>query len=291
MKNFFSLILFLASIFFLILFVYFSPFRIDLKILGVDESNLLKINFLDVGQGDAILIRTPGGQDILIDGGPDNRLVNKLGQYLPFYDRTIELVILTHPHSDHLVGLIEVLKRYQVKEIMMTGVIHPAPDYLAWLALIEKKRIPVKIIDQPQEIVFEENLLFSIFSPLASFFEKRADNLNNTSIVGKLIYGRTSFLFTGDFEEEEKLIEAGFDLRADVYKAGHHGSKNANDLSFVRAVAPAEVVISVGRENQFNHPHLRTLKNFQLVGARVWRTDLMGDISFISNGESIWPAL
>lgn len=254
-----------------------------------NESKALEVDFFDVGQGDSALIKTPAHQKILIDGGPSNAVVEKLGENMPFYDKNIDLIILTHPHADHLVGLIEVLKRYKVKKILATGAINSTPDYLAWLEEIKKENVPVEIASAGQTINFGDNLEMKIFAPMEDFVGKQPDDLNNTSIVAKLIFGDTSFLFVGDTEKEveAKLIASGADLKADVLKVGHHGSHNASSQEFLDAVKPKFAVISVGAKNTFGHPSPITLENLKKVGAEVFRTDQDGDVKITSDGVEV----
>lgn len=249
--------------------------------------NDLEVIFFDVGQGDSILINTPEKKNILIDGGPDNTVVQKLGKHLPFYDREIDIMILTHPHDDHVFGLIEVLRRYEVKEIYYTGAVHTSPGYIVWLEEIKKEGAGLKIVEEPFDLTLGENLNFQFLFPLESFLNVRADNLNNTSIAGKLIYGGSAFLFVGDaeFEEEEELLAAGRDLKAQLLKVGHHGSKTSSSQRFLEAVRPEIAVISAGRQNEFGHPSYRAIRNLQKAGAEIYRTDEMGDIVIKSDGE------
>lgn len=254
-----------------------------------EESKALEVNFFDVGQGDAILIKTPDHQRILIDGGPSSAVVNKLGENLPFYDKKIDLIILTHPHADHLDGLIEVLKRYEVKKILSTGATHTTPDYLAWLEEIKKQNVPMEIAAAGQTIDFGGGVKIEIFYPKENLAGKSAENLNNTSIVAKLIFGQTSFLFTGDAETEaeDELIGGGTDLKADVLKVAHHGSKNATSQNFLEKVQPKFAVISVGADNQFGHPNAMTMKRLENIGAEIFRTDEDGDVKMVSDGIKV----
>ena len=237
----------------------------------------LEFIVFSVGQGDSILIRTLSRRDILIDGGPDNTLVYKLGQYLPFYDREIDLIILTHPHSDHVIGLIEVLKRYQVKKVLMTGVKYYSAEYLAFEEEILKRHIPVEVITHRGEMLLDRDTKLDIIFPNQSFFDKENKNLNNTSIVAKLIYASSSIMLTGDFEDEENLVAKDLDLSADILKVGHHGSRTANSLDFLAAVNPKIAVISSGLGNKFDHPHQETLENLKKLGISIYRTDSGGD--------------
>lgn len=250
----------------------------------------LEVIFFDVGQGDAIFIQTPSGQQILIDGGPDAGIVNKLGRRMPFYDRTIDLVILTHAHSDHVAGLVEVLKRYEINLILYTGLDHASPDFIAWRDLVKEKNINCKIALAGQNYRFGEVKLEILF-PFDDLTGSEAEDLNGSSIVAGLVYQNTSFLLTGDapVEVEEKLIEnyplSGLDY--DVLKVGHHGSKYSSSLEFLRAVSPEQAIIQSGAGNSFGHPHSLIIKRLQGLGINILRNDELGDIVMISNGQEI----
>lgn len=258
-------------------------------ITSVTVESKLSVTFFDIGQGDSALIVTPHNYQILVDGGPDNKIAAKLGQALPFYDHDLDLVILTHPHADHVAGLVEILNRYTVKKIILTGVLHTAPDYLDFLRLIKEKNIPVQVIDRPQDVAPEAGIGLSFLWPRESLAEKKVDNLNNSSIAFKLIYASTSFLFTGDLEEEEMLISSTppETIKSDVLKVGHHGSNNANSESFLKSVSPRYAVIPVGADNGYGHPHYRTVFNLEKSGALILRTDQAGDIGCQSDGRSV----
>ena len=253
-------------------------------------STELEVDFLDIGQGDAILIKTPMGQNILIDGGPDDTIIKRLGENLAFWDKRIDLMILTHPHDDHVGGLVDVIKRYNVKQILYTGVIHTSPAYLEWLELIRERKIPLVIIDRPQKINLGENCYFEILYPQESLLGKEVSNLNNSSIVAKLIYGQTKFLLSGDAEVEieQELLNKNMDLQADIFKAGHHGSDTSNSQNFLQAVSPKIVVIQVGADNDFGHPSRRVLKRLERIGAQVFRNDLDGTVRIGSNSLKVY---
>ena len=252
-----------------------------------DQSSQLEIVFLDIGQGDSILIKTPYNQQILIDGGPDNDVVYELGKNLPFYDRDLDLVILTHPHADHVAGLVEVLKRYDVKKVLHTGVLHTSPDYLAFLETIRDKKINHEIIKGQQDIHFAPDLKLEILYPFNDLGGQKVENLNNSSIVTRIVYQNFKAIFTGDAEQEEEneLINSGFNLQADILKAGHHGSNTASSDAFLKAVNPESVIIQCGLDNDFGHPHLRALKRFKTNNIEVYRTDQQGQIGVVSNGK------
>lgn len=251
----------------------------------------LEVDFFDVGQGDAILIKTPYGQNVLIDGGPDGSVASRLAENLPWWDRRIDLMVLTHPHNDHVTGLIDVIKRYNVEKILYTGVIHSAPNYLAWLELIKENKIPLIIIDRPQTVKLGVDSELRIIYPSRSLLGREVDNLNNSSLVLKLIYGRTGFLFTGDIETEveRELTESGVDLSADVLKVSHHGSDASNSQEFLEKVKAKIAVIQVGKDNEFGHPSLRAVKRLEKTGARVFRVDLDGTVKLFSDGNDTAP--
>lgn len=269
-------------------------FIVVLILLGISlyyfqEPKNLEVNFFDVGQGDAIFIKTPNHQKILIDGGPDNKIIYKLGHNLPFYEKEIDLMILTHPHADHLTGLIEILKRYKVKKIISTGVMHKTPEYIEWLEEIKKQDVPMEIAKAGQVINFGENLQMEILYPFLDLASKEVENLNNTSIVSKLTFGKTSFLFTGDAgsEVEQELIESKTNLKADVLKVAHHGSKDATSQKFLDKVQPKYAVISVGEKNMFGHPSRAVINRLERMNVQIFRTDKDGDIKILSDGEKV----
>ncbi len=265
----------------------------------------LEVIFLDVGQGDSTLIKTPYGQNILIDGGPDNTVIKRLGEELPWWDKNIDLMILSHPHEDHLNGLIDVIKRYKVKKILYTGAIHTSPNYLAWLELVRDRNIPIIIIDKPQTINFGDECRLEILYPLENLAGQVVNNLNNSSIIARLVYGENKFLFTGDAETEaeKKLIglpppqappplrgrgEMEYvDLQADVLKAGHHGSDTSSGIEFLNLVKPEITVIQVGADNDFGHPSRRIIKRLERLDSQIFRNDLDGTIKIVSDGKKI----
>ena len=249
----------------------------------------LAVDFLNVGQGDAILIKAPAGQNILIDGGPDKTVVKRLSENLVWWDKEIDLIILTHPHDDHVTGLIDVLKRYRVKKILYTGVTHTAPNYLTWLKLARDRKAHMLIIAKTQTVDLGEGAKLDILYPSESFLNKTPSDLNQSSIVARLIYGQTKFLFTGDAGEEveKKLLASGQDLKVDVLKVGHHGSRFSTSQAFLDKTKPSIAVIEVGKDNQFGHPNLRIIKRLERAGARVLRADLDGTVKITSDGNNI----
>jgi len=253
------------------------------------QSQYLKVIIHDVDQGDAIFIETSEKYQILIDGGPDDSISAKLGNDLPFYDRSLDLIILTHPHADHVTGLIDVLKRYDVKQILYTGVSHATSSYIEWLKVVKDKGIPLKIAQNRQIIKLGETSKLYILYPFEDLTGEKVENLNNTSVLGRLTYGSTSFLFTGDAEKEEEqdLIDHNIYLRSDVLKVGHQGSNTSSTENFLRAVSPKIAAISVGKDNKFGHPSDKVLKRLEDNNIKTYRTDKDGDIEIVSDGKEV----
>ena len=258
--------------------IFFSGFAWFSK-----QPQKLEVYFLDVGQGDAILIKTPFGQNVLIDGGPDSAILKRLGENLPWWERTIDLMILTHPHDDHVMGLNEVIKRYDIQKIVHTGVAYDSPAYATWQELVKDNRISSILVDRPQTINLGENCNLAILYPRQAIYGRGAENVNNTSIVSKLDCGGVKMLFAGDAEREEEneLLKTNIDLSADIIKIGHHGSDTASGDEFLAKVKPQYAIIEVG-ENDFGLPSLRVIKRLERMGAKVYRTDQSGTI-FIKN--------
>ncbi len=242
----------------------------------------LEADFLDVGQGDSELVKAPAGQNVLIDGGPDGSVIKRLGERLPWWDRKIDLMVLTHPHEDHVAGLVKVLENYRVGKIVYAGTPDDNPTYAAWAALIREKRIPTFIVREPQEIDLGGGCRLEVLNRPGS-----GGQLNDDSLVLKLVYGRTSFLFMGDAGQEVERQLDPAELKADVLKIGHHGSDSSSGENFLKEVSPALAVIEVGRDNKFGHPSRRTLKKLERLGARVFRTDQDGTIVLRSDGLKV----
>jgi len=252
-----------------------------IEFYNLNKTRLLEVNFFDVDQGDAIFIVTPQKHQILIDGGPSSKILEKLGEEMPFWDRTIDLIILTHPEKDHLIGLIEVLKRYKIENVLWTGIKRDTAEYEEWLKLIKEEGAKIFIAKAGQKVIIPKSVL-EILYPFENLEGQEFNNSNDTSIVAKLIFGENSFLFTGDVSKsvEKKLLDKKVDIESDVLKVSHHGSKTSSSEKFVSVVFPEIAVIPVGKKNSYNHPHqevLEVLKNY----GKILRTDLNGDIKII----------
>lgn len=248
---------------------------------------LLHVYFLNVGQGDAILARTSAGENILIDGGPGQKVLTELNDALPFFDKTIDYAILTHADQDHIEGLIAVLKRYPVKNIMFSAAIKKGYFTNDFLQTIKDKRIRAIAADENADIALADNAFADILFP----FSKSADNegvTDNASVAIKLTYGKNSVLLTGDAEtEEEELLAQRADIDSDVLKVGHHGSKTSSTDIFLQKVTPEYCVISAGKDNKFSHPHKIALQRLNAACKKILRTDLQGRIEFVFSAEKI----
>jgi len=257
-------------------------------VFQIGEHRFLKVVFFDVGQGDSIFIETPKKTQILIDGGPSGRVVEKLGSELPFFDRSIDLVIATHPDSDHISGLIEVLKSYQVDLVATTGVKGLTAEFNEFASEVEKNKANKIILKKGQRISIN-NLYIYVFAPLEDFEGKTVKDYNTSSLVLKAVYGNNSFLLTGDapYSIEKKMVAQEIDLSSQVLKIGHHGSKNSSSDIFLEKVNPEIAVIQVGRDNTYGHPSQEVLGKLEKYGIMILRTDEQGDIKFFSNGLSL----
>ena len=250
------------------------------------ESQKLKVIFLNVGQGDSILI-TQGNNQILIDGGKSEKvLLEKLGEYIPFWDRQIEVLVATHPDYDHIGGLIGVLKNYQVKTILETESRSNSKVFQSWKKQIEKEisqRVESfhgTIIKLPNSAVAE------VLYPFSSVANINSKDKNKNSIVIKLSYGESDFLLTGDLpsHQEIEMIGAGIDLESEFLKVGHHGSKTSSSEKFLKAVSPDEVIISVGK-NSYGHPSNEVIRRLKKIETEIFRTDEDGDIIYECEAE------
>ena len=244
----------------------------------------LRVYFLDVGQGDASYIKTPSGQDILIDGGEGSKVLSELGKVMDFGDQEIDLVILTHPHADHLTGLVEVIKRYKVDEVWETGVEYSSATYDYWQKEISLQKIPNKFVKAGDTKELGEVKILILY-PLSPLENQRIDNLNNASIINRLDYKKFSVLYLGDAEREAQLKIAKEMKLATVLKVGHHGSRNGTTSEILEVVRPALAVISVGKDNTYGHPHTEALNLLKEYAVRIFRTDQNGTVEVSSDGE------
>jgi competence protein ComEC len=242
-----------------------------------------KVVFLDVGQGDSILMQE-GTVQVLIDGGPGRKVLERLGEEMPWWDRRIEVVILTHPEADHITGLLHVLDRYEVGLVLFPEVVHSSQLQEKWLDEVSASGADWRFAESGQRVEAGDMVL-SILGPFESEGMEAAvrASLNNVSVVTRVDYGELSFLLTGDVERrvENMLVQnTNSDLLdVDVLKAGHHGSNTSTYEYIINATTPYAAVISAGADNKFGHPHPEVLS--RLGDIPVWRTDQEGSVKFV----------
>lgn len=253
-----------------------------LREFSLQPDGMLRVHFLDVGQGDATLLISPSGKQILIDGGPDLSTLEHLGRTLPFFDRTIELLVLTHPNLDHLAAFPELIKRYTVKRILLSGVQEHLGMYEALLVGVTQYGIPITLARIPLTIDFNDGLLFDVLWPTKNLVGKAVKNVNNTSMVIRAVFGGSSILLTGDIEREGErgLLLSAADLSSTLVKVPHHGSKTSSSREFLLATHPSTAIISSGKENRYGHPHSEVLVRLRELGIPFRSTANEGTISF-----------
>jgi len=249
----------------------------------------LKVVFFDIGQGDSAFIETPQGHQILIDGGPNDRVLTKLGKTMPFWDKTIDLVIASHPDYDHLGGLVSVLERYQVKNVLWNGAVVDSAVFTDFQAALAQEQAQV-FTARSGQVVKAGAARFFVLYPLTDLAgQVVAGESNNTSVVALLSYGSSDFLFTGDLplKSEKELLATGQNVAAEVLKVAHHGSKYSTSKEFLAAVSPQMAIISCGANNRYGHPSQEVLSNLQEFAITVKRTDRVGDIKVVSDGKNL----
>ena len=249
----------------------------------------LHVAFLDVGQGDAILLTLPDGRQILIDGGPSaTQLQWRLGQEMPFWDKSLDLLINTHTDADHLGGLVSLLDRYTVGQILVTDITGRSSLVQAWQQELQTLAYTPTVAHAGMVLVLQPNITATILSPGAASVYETATN--NHSIVLRLEMGQVSFLFTGDIEAtvEEKLLQSGEILESTVLKSPHHGSHTSSSEPFLQAVKPRIAVISVGADNTFGHPRPEILARYAEHDITILRTDEHGTVELVTDGLRLW---
>ena len=271
--------------------IWYGVFKVEA------HQGVLTVDFFDIGQGDGIFFQTPSGNQILIDGGPDSTILSKLGKAMPFWDRSIDVLILTHPHADHIDGSLEVLKRYKVGMVLESGVNHSIPEYDEWHQLLQLKNVPVHIVEYGDIINFGDGVHFDVYTPFASFAVESPKNVHDAMITGRLVYASSSILMMGDAEKllEYQLLWGESDsprksdfliLKSDILKPAHHASKPSTTEEFLRPFHPKFAIISAGRKNRYGHPHQEVINRLNQFDIKIFRTDQDGDIKFISSRNS-----
>jgi competence protein ComEC len=267
--------------------LFIANFFVWYAVFSEERGGLLTVAFLDVGQGDAIFIEAPNGNQTLVDGGPDKKVLRGLSEIMPFYDHSIDVVVATHPDQDHIGGLPDVLKKFKVGAVMEPGVKSYSESFKAFENISKNKGIKKIFARRGQRIILDESVYIDILFPDRDTFGWDA---NNASVVAKVVYGDTSFLLTGD---SPKRIEGylvlldGENLKTDVLKLGHHGSRTSTSGLFLSAAEPKIVVISAGKNNRYGHPHRETEKMLEDFKIDSLATYKKGTIIIKSDGNNV----
>lgn len=248
--------------------------------IGLNDE--LRVSFIDVGQGDSEFIELPNGETMLIDAGTNETGKNVVDYIKSLGYTSINYVVGTHPHEDHIGGLDDVIKTFDIGSIYMPKVTADTKTFEDVLDAAESKNLMINTAKSGVSIMDTEDLSVKFLAPTLDSYE----NTNDYSAVVKVVYGDTSYLFTGDAEEfSENLITD--DVNADVLKVGHHGSSTSTSTEFLKKVSPSSAVISCGKDNSYGHPHSETLQKLADMGTAVYRTDELGTIVSVSDGKTI----
>jgi len=251
------------------------------SLISISGSATVSVHFLDVGQGDAIYIHSDAGADVLIDAGPPGAGRSVVVPYLQAQGVSdLDLVVATHPHADHIGGIMAVLKALPVAEFRSDGQVHTSRVYMELLELLVEMDLPYTKVEAGQEVQLPGIDRFVFLGPGEPMFP----GLNNNSVVAFMQIGTVCFLFTGDIEEEaeSRLLGSSWDLAAPVLKVPHHGSATSSGPEFLRAVSPEIAVICVGAGNRYGFPHQEVLE--RLAGTQIYRTDRDGTIVVTTDG-------
>ncbi len=247
----------------------------------------LTVAFLDVGQGDAVFIEAPNGNQILLDAGPNNAVLRELPKLMPFYDRSIDMIIESHPDKDHVAGLVETARRYDIGLAMEPGVKSNSAAYKELNKAISEKKIQKILARRGMRINMGGGAVLDILLPDR---DVSGVDANTASIVAKLVYGNTSFMLTGDLPKamEKYLVSLeGEFLKSDVLKIGHHGSRTSTSEIFLAAVSPSYAIISAGAGNRYGHPHRETIDLLSRFKIPILNTIKRGTIKMESDGKEI----
>lgn len=255
--------------------------------------NQLTLRVLDIGQGDSLYLRLPTGEDILIDAGPNDKVLSQLGRYMPINDRVIELAIISHNHADHIGGFKAVLERYTINRLWITGAIHTTDQYLSLLSLIGEKAMPTTTVKAGDMNRIQQVELIILHPPVEMVGHQPEDQ-HDATIALKLQYQTFCALLTGDLNtrHEADLLAVTQSLKQSlscpVLKVTHHGSAHGTGKELLAAVKPKVAIISAGAENRYGHPAPSLLRRLREAKATIYRTDQQGTITVTSDGRSFW---
>lgn len=269
---------FLGLLFLAVVFVWYAVFS--------EERKGLEIDFLDVGQGDAIFIQAPNGNQVLLDAGPNKKVLSELSKVMPFYDHSIDVIIESHPDNDHIAGFIDAFKRYDIGTIMESGVEVDTLVYQELEKTIKDKNIQKILAKRGMRINLGDGIYIDILLPVIN---NPNFSPHDGMVVLKLNYDKNSFLLTGDMETkiENYLISIDNNLKSDVLKIGHHGSRTSTSETLLGYVNPEYAIISVGKDNKYGHPNQEILDKLNQFKIPILRTDEKGTIKITSDGENL----
>lgn len=254
-------------------------------ILHEDRHGILTFTVLDIGQGDSLFIESPTGTQVLVDGGPDKNLMKEISHVMPWYDRHIDMIVVTNPDTDHYEGFIPLLDKYSVDVMMESGTNSPTPTHAVFEKEIDDKHIPRIIARRGQVIDLGGGARLEVLFPDR---DVSGTSSNDGSMVMRLVYGDTSVALQGDSTAKIEEYLVGLDgsgLQSTILKVGHHGSKTSTTEEYVRAVSPQFAVISSGVNNKYGHPDAETLDTLAKLKIPTFDTCVMGDIVFHSDGK------
>lgn len=248
---------------------------------------LLRVFVLDVGQGDAIFIQAPNGNQVLVDGGPDAGVLDELAKVMPPTDRSLDAIIVSHPHADHIGGLPAVLEQYDVGAIIEAGENYDSSIFRTWHQAVDREG--AQKIDATAGLTLNlgQDLAITVLHPLQSAAGVTTKSPHDYNVTAMLKYGQMEILLTGDMEAdvEQELIAVGINLDTDILKVGHHGSKTSTSSSLLNSATPEVAVISVGNKNRYGHPHPTTLQRLEDFKIPYYRTDTDGTVTITSDGN------
>jgi competence protein ComEC len=274
----------------LLIFV-FSLLFINVFLIKTDWENSHRgftFAMLDVGQGDALFIESPSGIQVMVDGGPARKVLGSLAGVMSPFDKNIDAFIITNPDADHIGGLLDILKNYKVNYVFESGALTDSKIYQNLREEMKKKNIPDILLKKGMRLDLGRGVFVDVLFPDR---DVSAWATNDGSVVARVSYGDTSVMLTGDAAiKTEKIIlseNSPSQLASTILKVGHHGSRTSSSSSFVRAVSPTFALISDGKDNKYGHPHQETLDLLALLGANIFRTDLLGTIIMKSDGKNV----
>lgn len=265
--------------------LFLATFVIWYAVIRENREDFLKMVVMSVGQGDAIYIEAPNGRQILVDGGPDRSVLSELKKAMPFYDRSIDVLVVSNPDQDHLAGLIDVLRSYKVDFVIEPGTKPDTNVYKIFESEILNENAKKILGRRSMKVFLDKNSYLEILFP-----DRDVSGLetNTGSIIAKLVYKNSRVLLMGDAPEsiENYLVKLdGEGLESDVLKVGHHGSKTSSSLGFLGFVSPKYAAISVGLGNKYGHPNTEVLDRLNKLGIEIGRTDQKGALTYVSDGE------